>query len=119
MVERTRAEDEIGVESEGCHPMCMIFQCMQWTALQVVRSEETRNLGRRTFSASHIRTVRSLLAVYNTPYGPPVPPHFTTLTLAVWPPNVYSVLLVASDQTRTVPSLDDDARRGAEGLLAS
>lgn len=64
-----------------------------------------------TTSASHIRTVRSLLAVYSTPLGN-APPHRTTLTLAVCPPNVYSVLRFSMDQTRTVPSFEDEANLG-------
>lgn len=71
------------------------------------------------FSASHTRTVRSLLAVYRTPLGPPDPPHLTILTLAVCPPSAYSSDRVAVFQTRTVPSLEAEARRGEWGLLAN
>ena len=65
-----------------------------------------------------MRIVRSLEAVYRAPLPPiPPPPHRTTFTLAEWPPRAYSNLLVALDQTRTVPSLEEDARRGAAGFL--
>lgn len=68
--------------------------------------------------ASHTRTVRSLDAVYKTPLpSRPPPPHLTTFTDAVCPPKVYSVRRVSVDQTLTVPSLEDDAKRGAEELL--
>lgn len=72
-----------------------------------------------TVSASHMRTVQSLLAVYNTPFFPPLPPHFTTFTLAVWPPSVYSARRVVVDHTRTVPSFDEEAKRGVVGFLRS
>lgn len=68
-------------------------------------------------SASQTFTVRSLLAVYRTPFGPPLPPHRTTLTLAEWPPSVNNVLRVEVDQTRTVPSFEEEARRGFVGFL--
>ena len=55
--------------------------------------------------------------MYKTPRGPPAPPHFTTLTLAEWPPSVYSARLVSVDHTRMVPSLEDEASRGDEGFL--
>lgn len=86
---------------------------MDW----IYEYNEFEGQGLLTVSASHIRTVRSLLAVYSTPFGPPAPPHFTTLTLAECPPSVNSVLRVNVDHTRTVPSFDDDARRGDEGFL--
>lgn len=76
-----------------------------------------------TLSASHTLTVLSLLAVYRVPLFPipfapvPAPPHLTTLTDAVCPPSVYSVRRVRRDQTRTVPSLEEEASRGEEGLL--
>lgn len=67
---------------------------------------------------SQTLTVRSLEAVYSTPLpSRPPPPHRTTLTEAVCPPRVYSVSRVEVDHTRTVPSFDDDATRGAEGFL--
>ena len=75
-----------------------------------------RNRAAPTFSGSHIRTVRSLLAVYKTPDGIP-PPHRTTLTLAVCPPSVYSVSLLVRDHTLTVPSFEDEASRGFVGFL--
>jgi hypothetical protein len=67
-----------------------------------------------------MRTVRSDEAVYSTPlpFNPP-PPHRTTFTLAVCPPKVYSSRRVAIAHTLTVPSLDEDANRGAEGFLNS
>ncbi len=64
--------------------------------------------------ASHTHAVRSLDAIYKTPL--PTLPHFTTLTEAVCPPRVYSTLLVIVDQKRTVPSLDNEANRGAVAL---
>ena len=67
-----------------------------------------------------MQEMRSLEAVYRTPLPPtPPPPHRTTLTLAVCPPNVYSHRRVATDQTLTVPSLEEDANRGAVALLQS
>ena len=67
-----------------------------------------------------MRTVRSDEAVYSTPlpFNPP-PPHRTTFTLAVCPPKVYSSRRVVIAHTLTVPSLDEDANRGAEGFLNS
>jgi hypothetical protein len=71
---------------------------------------------RRPWSASHTRTVRSLDAVYKTPLS--LPPQRTTLTEAEWPPSVYaSCRVVLACQTRTVPSLDDEARRGVAAFL--
>ena len=71
-----------------------------------------------TTFASQTRTVRSLDAVYKTPFPPkPPPPHLTTLTLAVCPPRVYSTRLVVVDHTLTVPSFDDDASRGDVAFL--
>jgi hypothetical protein len=65
-----------------------------------------------------MRTVRSDDAVYSTPLPlSPPPPHRTTFTLAVWPPKVYSSRRVAIAHTLTVPSLEEDANRGAEGFL--
>lgn len=67
---------------------------------------------------SQMRIVRSLEAVYKAPFPPmPPPPHRTTFTLAEWPPSAYSNLLVALDQTRTLPSFEEDASRGAVGFL--
>ncbi len=67
-----------------------------------------------------MRTVRSDDAVYSTPlpFNPP-PPHRTTFTLAVCPPKVYSRRRVAIAHTLTVPSLEEDANRGAVGFLNS
>jgi len=75
---------------------------------------------RRSFTpfGSQMRIVRSLEAVYRTPLPPiPPPPHRTTFTLAECPPSAYSNLLVALDQTRTLPSLEEEARRGVIGFL--
>jgi len=73
---------------------------------------------KRTPLASHTRTVRSLDAVYKTPRPPnPPPPQRTMFTLAVCPPSVYSTSRVRVDHTLTVPSFDEEARRGAEGFL--
>ena len=41
----------------------------------------------------------------------------TTLTLAVCPPRVYSSRRVEAAHTRTVPSFEEDARRGDEAFL--
>lgn len=65
------------------------------------------------WSASHTRIVRSLEAEYNTPF----PAHLTTFTDAVCPPRVYSFRLVDEFQTRTVQSLEEEARRGEEAFL--
>ena len=72
----------------------------------------------RTPFASQMRTVRSDEAEYSTPlpFSPP-PPHRTTFTLAVCPPKVYSSRRVVVAHTLTVPSLEEDANRGAEGFL--
>jgi len=67
-------------------------------------------------SASQTFTVRSLLAVYRTPFGPPLPPHRTTLTLAEWLPSINNALREAVDQTRTA-SFEEEARRGSVGFL--
>lgn len=65
-----------------------------------------------------MRTVRSDEAVYSMPLPlSPPPPHRTTFTLAVCPPNVYSSRRVAIAHTLTVPSLEEDANRGAEEFL--
>lgn len=67
---------------------------------------------------SHTLIVRSLEAVYSTPLpSRPPPPHRTILTLAVCPPRAYSHRRVEVDHTRTVPSFEEDAKRGAEGFL--
>lgn len=74
----------------------------------------------RTLSAFQTFTERSELAVYRTPVFPgPAPPHRTTFTLAVCPPRIYSDNRVAGFQTRTVPSFEEEARRGFEGFLYS
>jgi hypothetical protein len=122
MIERACSKHEIGVKREGRHPVRVVLEGMYRSALYKRTSSisfqlKNNNTETRTFSASHILTVRSLLAVYNTPLGPPAPPHLTTLTLAECPPSVYSVLRVRVDHTRTVPSFEDDAIRGADGFL--
>ena len=84
---------------------------------ELVLERKVRNGGLTPFG-SHMRIVRSLEAVYSAPLPPiPPPPHLTTFTLAEWPPSAYSNLLVALDQTRTLPSLEEDARRGVVGFL--
>lgn len=47
----------------------------------------------------------------------PSPPQRTTLTEAVWLPRVKARVRLAAFQTRTVPSLEDEARRGEVALL--
>ena len=127
MIEGASTEHEIGIESERRDPVSVIFQCMQeFTLKGCVRPRRSkgwrgcRSKNRKTFTpfGSQMRIVRSLEAVYRMPLPPiPPPPHRTTFTLAECPPSAYSNLLVALDQTRTLPSLEEDARRGAVGFL--
>jgi hypothetical protein len=70
-----------------------------------------------TLLASQTLTVLSLEAVYKMPLS--IPPHLTTFTDAVWPPRVYSTLRLVTDHTRTVPSLEEEAKRGDEFLKAA
>lgn len=119
MIERPSAQDKVGIQRQRSDPMGMFFQVMQQFALSSLLSKYTESqIPSHTPFASQTRTVLSLLAVYKTPFPlTPPPPHRTTLTLAVCPPKVYSHCRVASAQTRTVASLDDEANRGLVGFL--
>ena len=123
MVERARPQYEIRIERERGHPMGMVLQYVEAFS-QINQNEHIAKRGndfrarRLTPLASHTRTVRSLEAVYKMPLPlSPPPPHRTTFTLAVCPPSVYSHRRTSVDHTRTVPSFDDEARRGAEAFL--
>lgn len=101
--------------------MGVVFQRVERLSLEAQDSNLSVAEGgkqNRTPFASQMRTVRSDEAVYSTPlpFSPP-PPHRTTFTLAVCPPKVYSNRRVVIAHTLTVPSLDEDASRGAEGFL--
>lgn len=98
--------------------MRVVFENVQWFTLMSLRLLRYMSCSEvLTDFASHTLTVWSLDAVYSTPSPPvPPPPHLTTLTLAVCPPSAYSNLRVWEDHTRTVPSFDDDASRGAAAL---
>jgi len=121
MIEWTGTQNKISVEGECSDPVSVILQRVEQLALKARDSERfdgKSGKANRTPFASQMRTVRSDDAVYSTPMPlSPPPPHRTTFTLAVCPPNVYSSLRVLTAHTLTVPSFEEDANRGAEGFL--
>jgi len=121
MIEWTGTQNKISVEGECSDPVSVILQRVEQLALKARDSERLDGKSgkvNRTPFASQMRTVRSDDAVYSTPLPlSPPPPHRTTFTLAVCPPNVYSSLRVLTAHTLTVPSFEEDANRGAEGFL--